>query len=148
MDFPAWVIRAAKAVPRGSWVTWFMAFMMTCKCLGFTSSEPRASSSREVNSPRVTTSRAKCGTTCLPPLTICAVIVASCRGVVRTKPWPIPASNVSPNTQGCPITARFQAFVGTNPEREPGISSTRSSPRPNRVAIFAILSIPTLRAIS
>ena len=79
----------------------------------------------------------------LPPLARRATIVASCIGVVKTKPCPIAANNVSPLTHDFPIAAFFHALLGIKPGLEPGISRSKFCPSPNRLAIIAILSIPT-----
>ena len=44
-------------------------------------------------------------------------MVASCRGVVKMKPWPIAEMTVSPSYQLVPKRFFFHALVGISPER-------------------------------
>jgi hypothetical protein len=52
------------------------------------------------------------------PVASRAVITASCRGEVSTKPCPMEALSVSPTTQSSPRLRRFHCIVGASPSRD------------------------------
>ena len=73
-------------------------------------------------------------------------MVASCKGVVRTKPWPIAVITVSPPCQRSPTAPSFQARVGIRPARSFGRSIPFGLPMPKRTAMSAMRSIPSCLA--
>ena len=77
-----------------------------------------------------------------------AVITANCSGELRVKPWPIEALTVSPITQSAPRDLAFHSLVGARPAATDDRGKSCLMPRPNRLAISDIFSIPTLSARS
>ena len=94
------------------------------------------------------TRRVLAGSKLAVPLAMRATMVASCSGVVSTKPWPMEATSVSPPCQDSPMLASFQSRVGMTPPFSPLRSMPTRSPRPNWLAMAAMLSMPTLREMS
>jgi hypothetical protein len=77
------------------------------------------------------------------PVASRAVITASCKGEVSTKPCPIEAFSVSPTTQSSPRLRRFHCIVGARPCAMPDIGRSWRTPHPSRTAMAEIASIPT-----